>query len=115
MLIFTLRRGCEYGTVTLPVRYEEMVMVKKRPDPRFATVLKTEVPKNRMSKHRAIVTAILNDLDQLKAGWAFKVPLAELGDSKANVRSALNRATRKGNRKIATSTDDKFLYVWNVD
>lgn len=78
-------------------------------------MLKTDVPKNRMSKHRAIVAAILDDLEQLKPGSAFKVPLAELGDSKANVRSALNRATRKGGRKVATSTDDKFLYVWNVD
>lgn len=89
--------------------------MKKGSDARFATMLKTDVPKNRMSKHRTIVTAILRDLDQLKPGSAFKVPLAELGDSKANVRSALNRATRKGNRKVATSTDDKFLYVWNLD
>jgi hypothetical protein len=50
----------------------------------------------------------------LKPGTAFKVPLDQLGDSKANVRSALNRATRKGGRKIATATDEKFLYVWNV-
>jgi len=73
-----------------------------------------DVPKSRKSKHKDIVEAILNDLDELKAGVAFKVPLEELGGSKANVRSALNRATRKGQRKVATATDDKFLYVWNV-
>jgi hypothetical protein len=82
---------------------------------RFQTMLEVDVPKSRMSKHRDIVAAILKDLDQLKPGSAFKVPLAELGDSKANVRSALNRATRKGNRKIATATDEEFLYVWNVE
>ena len=73
-----------------------------------------DVPKSRKSKHKDIVEAILNDLDELKAGVAFKVPLEELGGSKANVRSALNRAARKGQRKVATATDDKFLYVWNV-
>lgn len=77
-------------------------------------MLEIDVPKSRMSKHRAIVAAILSDLDQLKGGSAFKVPLEDLGDSKANVRSALNRATRKGGRKIATATDEKFLYVWNA-
>jgi hypothetical protein len=60
------------------------------------------------------VGAILSDLEQLKAGATLKVPLGELGDTKANVRSALNRATRKANRKVATATDEKFLYVWNV-
>jgi hypothetical protein len=82
---------------------------------RFQTMREADVPKSRMSKHRDIVAAILKDLDQLKPGSAFKVPLEELGDSKANVRSALNRATRKGHRKIATATDETFLYVWNVE
>ena len=81
---------------------------------RFQTMREVDVPKSRMSKHRDIVAAILKDLDQLKPGSAFKVPLEELGDTKANVRSALNRATRKGNRKIATATDEHYLYVWNV-
>ena len=81
---------------------------------RFKTMSQIDVPKSRKSKHKDIVEAILNDLDELKAGVAFKVPLEELGGSKANVRSALNRATRKGQRKVATATDDKFLYVWNV-
>jgi hypothetical protein len=57
---------------------------------------------------------ILRDLDQLKDGAAIRVPLSELGDSKENVRSALNRATRKIKRDVATATDDDFLYIWNV-
>jgi hypothetical protein len=57
---------------------------------------------------------ILRDLDQLKDGAAIRVPLSELGDSKENVRSALNRATRKTRRNVATATDDDFLYIWNV-
>jgi hypothetical protein len=34
---------------------------------------------------------------------AIKVPLAELAESKEEVRSALNRATRKAGRKVATA------------
>ena len=57
---------------------------------------------------------ILRDLDQLKDGAALRVPLAELGNTKENVRSALNRATRNAKRNVATATDENFLYVWNV-
>jgi hypothetical protein len=73
-----------------------------------------EVPRSRNGKHKAIVTLILRDLDQLKEGAALRVPLAELGDTKQNVRSALNRATRNAKRDVATATDENFLYVWNV-
>jgi hypothetical protein len=73
-----------------------------------------DVPRSRNGKHKKIVTAILSDLDQLGENVASKVPLAVLGDSKENVRSALNRATRKSSREVATATDDKFLYVWNI-
>ena len=72
------------------------------------------VPRSRNGKHKAIVSLIIRDLDQLKDGGALRVPLAELGDTKENVRSALNRATRKAKRNVATATDETFLYVWNV-
>jgi hypothetical protein len=42
------------------------------------------------------------------------VPLGELAESKEKVRSALNRATRKAGRDVATASDANFLYVWNV-
>jgi hypothetical protein len=84
-----------------------------RPVAHFKTVAQLDVPNSRNGKHKEIVTMILRDLDQLKEGAAIKVPLAELGDSKENVRSALNRATRKSSRNVATATDESFLYVWN--
>ena len=80
----------------------------------FKTLLVVDVPHARNGKHKKIVSAILRDLDKLGEGAAFKVPLADLGDTKENVRSALNRATRKGGRDVATATDEDFLYVWNV-
>src|SRR6202035_1534778 len=82
--------------------------------PHFKTMSMVDVPRSRNGKHKRIVTAILRDLDGLEVGSAFKVPLANLGDSKENVRSALNRATRKSNREVATATDENFLYVWNI-
>jgi len=88
--------------------------VAKHQAARFKTVRAIDVPKSRRSKHKTIVDAILSDLDQLKAGAAFRVPLADLGGPKANVRSALNRATRKAKLKVATASDEKFLYVWNT-
>jgi hypothetical protein len=82
--------------------------------PHFKTMAMLDVPRSRNGKHKKIVTAILRDLDKLGEGAAFKVPLAMLGDTKENVRSALNRATRKSDRDVATATDENFLYVWNV-
>jgi hypothetical protein len=80
----------------------------------FKSIVHADVPQGRNGKHKKIVTIILNDLDRLTEGAALKVPLAELPDSKENVRSALNRATRKAARKVATAADDRFLYIWNV-
>ena len=79
----------------------------------FKSMPQVDVPQGRHGKHKAIVTRILSDLNQVQEGVALKVPLAQLADSKENVRSALNRATRKGGRKVATASDGSFLYVWN--
>jgi hypothetical protein len=80
---------------------------------RFRTVKTLDVPHSRNGKHKGIITDILSDLDQLKDGAALKIPLDKLGDTKENVRAALNRATRKAGRTVATASDDEFLYVWN--
>jgi len=80
----------------------------------FKTVAQLDVPQGRDGKHKGIVSQILSDLDQVPAGTALKVPLAELAEGKANVRSALNRAIHKGRRNVATASDADFLYVWNV-
>ncbi len=80
----------------------------------YETMAQLDVPQGRNGKHKQIVSLILNDLNQLKDGSALKVPLAELAETKEKVRSALNRATRKEGRKVATATDDKYLYIWNL-
>ncbi len=80
----------------------------------FETVVQADIPQGRNGKHREIVTSILADLDRLKDGTALKIPLADLASTKEKVRSALNRATRKAGRKVATAADASFLYVWNT-
>ena len=80
----------------------------------FKTMVQSDVPQGREGKHKLVVTTILKDLDRLKEGAALKVPLAGLLLSKEKVRSALNRATRRAGRKVATASDDTFLYVWNI-
>jgi hypothetical protein len=79
----------------------------------FKTMAQGEVPQGRNGKHKGIVTKILSDLDQLPEGVALKIPLADLEETKENVRSALNRAAHKGSRSVATASDETFLYVWN--
>ena len=79
----------------------------------FKTMSLPEVPQGREGKHKEIVTKILSDLNQVQEGVALKVPLAALEESKEKVRSALNRATRKAGRSVATASDADFLYVWN--
>ena len=87
----------------------------KRVSMNFETMEQVEVPQGRHGKHREIVSQILSDLDQMKPGAAIRVPLSALEGSKENVRSALNRATRKDGRRVATASDENFLYVWNVE
>lgn len=80
----------------------------------FKTMVQADVPQGRNGRHKEIVSIILKDLDRINDGSALKVPLAELADGKEKVRSALNRATRKAGRNVATASDATFLYVWNV-
>jgi hypothetical protein len=78
----------------------------------FESILQVDVPKGRDGKHKQIVNQLLEGIERLKKGSALKVPLAELPDTKENIRSALSRATRQRRLDIATSSDDRYLYVW---
>ena len=82
---------------------------------KFESVQQVDVPKGRDGKHKQIVLRLLNDLAQVKAGMALKVPLDQLPDTKENIRSALSRAARQDDVNLATSSDEKFLYIWKTD
>jgi hypothetical protein len=89
----------------------------KVPQPfNFANKLIASVPRGRKGKHTMIVAKILADLDRLDTGSAILVPLDGLnGEKMENVRSALNRATKQKNIPVATSTDDKYFYIWRTE
>jgi hypothetical protein len=81
---------------------------------KFESILQLNVPKGRDGKHKQIVTQLLSDIEQLGQGSALKVPLSALPDTKENIRSALNRATRQKGIEVGTSSDAEFLYIWKV-
>ena len=87
---------------------------KKVSSMNFGSVLQSTVPHARKGKHNVIVGRILSDLAQLRPGDAIKVPLDTLEDSKANIRSALNRAGRTKGFSVKTASDAQFLYVWSA-
>ena len=80
----------------------------------YKTLSQIDVPKGRNGKHKKIVTHILKELDLLEEGSALKIPFAELGDTKENIRSAVNRASRKAKRTVATAADSDHLFLWNT-
>ena len=79
----------------------------------YKTADRSDVPTGRNGKHKDVVTKILSDLEQLETGRCLKIPLSELPDTKVNIRSALNRATRQIGKDVATAADEDFLYIWN--
>ena len=81
----------------------------------FTSIAQAQVPQGRAGKHHVVVARIISDLEQLDPGRALKIPLKALSDSKENVRSALNRATRAKGIAVATASDDEFLYVWKPE
>ena len=81
---------------------------------RLQEVRQNEVPKGREGKYKNIIDQILRRIDQLAPGAALKIPLDELPATKANIRAALNRGTRKKGLSVATSSDSGNLYIWKV-
>ncbi|MGA7155997.1 MAG: hypothetical protein WBY53_04080 [Acidobacteriaceae bacterium] len=82
---------------------------------RFGSIAQSDVPRGRDGKHKKIITQLLEDIEQLKVGSALKIPLAELPDTKENIRAALSRAASQKKLAIATSSNSDFLYVWKTD
>jgi len=88
--------------------------IEESPLPQFESIRQADVPKGRDGKHKQIILQLLQAIDELKNGSALKIPLAELPDTKENIRSALSRATRQRSLDVATSSDEHYLYVWKA-
>jgi hypothetical protein len=81
----------------------------------FQSIEQDDVPKGRDGKHKHIVLQLLDDIEKLGPGKALKIPLEELPDTKENIRSALNRATRQRGLEVSTSSDNEHLYIWATE
>lgn len=66
----------------------------------------------RAGKHHKIVSDILGDFARLDQYSAIKIDLAEVGQKRADLRAALHRAARKKNVDLATTSDERHLYVF---
>jgi hypothetical protein len=87
----------------------------REPQERFLSIPQGDVPKGRDGKHKHIILQLMDSLEHLSQGAALKIPIADLPDTKENIRAALSRVTKQRNMDVATSSDDKYLYVWKVD
>lgn len=87
---------------------------KKNPPPRlhFAAIPLTAAANWRIGKHYKMVSQILSDLEKLDQYSALKVEFLKIGVKKADLRAAVHRAAQKKNVLLATSSDDKYLYVF---
>jgi len=84
------------------------------PPMKYQSIKQVDVPKGRDGKHKQIVSQLLSDIEQLEGDRALRIPLEVLPDTKENIRSALNRATRQRGIEVATSSDAEFLYIWRI-
>ena len=82
---------------------------------KFEAIAQIDVPHGRNGKHKEVVTKLLYELEQLGGGKALKIRITQLPDTKENIRSALNRATRQKGLNVATSADANYLYIWKTE
>jgi hypothetical protein len=66
----------------------------------------------RAGKHHKIVSDILSDVLKLDPHSAIKIDLAAAGEKKAALRAAVLRAAQKRKLVLATTSDEKHLYVF---
>ena len=78
----------------------------------FAAIPLAAAANRRMGKHYKMVSQILSDLEKLDQYSALKVEFLKVGVKKADLRAAVHRAAQKKNVPSATSSDEKYLYVF---
>jgi len=90
-----------------------MIYCMGKNGPHFGRVRVKDLPNGRRGKHFDLLRKILEDLTNAPTGSAVRVPLAETGGAGlANLRSAVNRATKAKGLKVETQSDEKYFYIW---
>jgi hypothetical protein len=79
----------------------------------FETIDSVNVPHGRKSKHNALLTRIIEDLQRVGPGVALKIPVSVFGSQKPeNIRAALARELKKSSLVVNTALNDDYFYVW---
>jgi len=79
----------------------------------FSTIVLSQLPDGRRSKHTQIVSRILDELWKLDGQNALRVDRESFGSEKlSNVRAAVSRAVKKHGLDVSTATDDGYFYIW---
>lgn len=84
---------------------------RERAHPHFPSVPLGQANR-RAGKHHEVVYHILSDLATLDEYSAVRIDLMEVGEKKAELRAALHRAAKRERVKLATTSDEKHLYVF---
>ena len=90
---------------------EDLAMNSNRHD--FESIDRKTVPHTRKSKHHGLIEQILREIGDLHVKKALKIPRAAFGSAKIeHIRAALSRAAARKRLELATSSDEKYFYVW---
>ena len=82
--------------------------------PNYGRTPISELKKSRKGKHHNLLLKIMEDLHKSQSGFAVTIPLAGIGISVLNLRSAVVRAASKAKLSVATSSDDENFYLWRT-
>ena len=79
---------------------------------KYSSIPQDDLPRGRKGKHNFIVHELIEEIAKLAPGQALKIALTDLPDKKANIRSALARASQQKGLAVLTSSDERFFYMW---
>jgi hypothetical protein len=83
--------------------------------PNYGRVLVSGLKRSRKGKHHDLLGRIMEELRKSAPSYAVRIPLSGIeGISVLNLRSAIVRAAKKDDIKVATSSDDQNFYVWKA-
>lgn len=96
----------------MALKLEKKTITGRSDTRQYSTISQADLPRGRKGKHNSIVHELMDEIARLAPGQALKIALSDLPDKKANIRSAISRASRKRGLAVATSSDETHFYMW---
>ncbi len=108
----TFRYVCDvYSFGVIPMKRNKNGSNHKK----LGTISKNDLPNGRRGKHHSLLVDVVDGLQHLADSRAIRIPRADHPGSVADIRSAIHRGTKKRNIEVSTSSDEKYVYVWNQE